>query len=91
MSSVERRQRAGQYRRTHMRLSAIIMVVWGVVSFVIPFFARDLSFHFLGWPFSFWMAAQGSILIYLVIVMVYAYRMNRLDDRLHQPPSQDTP
>jgi putative solute:sodium symporter small subunit len=85
----ERRQRAGQYRRSHIRLSVVLMVVWGLVSFVLPFYARELSFMFLGWPFSFWMAAQGAILVYLAIVIVYAYRMNRLDDQHHQPHHDD--
>lgn len=82
----ERRQRAGQYRRSHIRLSVALMVVWGLVSFVLPFYARELNFMFLGWPFSFWMTAQGAILVYLAIVGIYAYRMNRLDDQHHQPP-----
>jgi putative solute:sodium symporter small subunit len=86
MTPTERRIRSGQYRRSHIRLSVALMVVWGLVSFVLPFYARELSFVFLGWPFSFWMAAQGAILVYLAIVVVYAYRMNRLDDHHQQPP-----
>jgi len=30
-----------------------------------------------GWPFDFWMAAQGCVLIYLLIVSVYAWLVNR--------------
>jgi putative solute:sodium symporter small subunit len=33
--------------------------VWFVVTFVVAYFARDLNFNFFGWPFSFWVAAQG--------------------------------
>lgn len=86
MSSPEKRQRTEHYRRSHWRLSVSLMLVWLVVSFVTPFFARELSFELLGWPFSFWMAAQGAILIYLVIVVLYARHMNRLDDEYKQPP-----
>lgn len=86
MSPLERRHKAVQYRRTHLRLSVVLMTIWALVSFVVPFFARELDFMFLSWPFSFWMAAQGAILIYLVIVWVYAHRMNQLDDQHHQPP-----
>lgn len=42
-------------------------------------FARDLSFTFFGWPFSFWMASQGSLVIYVVIIWFYARYMNQLD------------
>ena len=34
--------------------------------FVVGYYARDLNFNFFGWPFSFWMAAQGSLIIYVV-------------------------
>jgi len=82
------RDRLTTHRKKTNRMSLVLMLVWGVVSFVIPMYARDLDFLFFDWPFSFWMAAQGSILIYMIIVVVYAYRMNKLDDQYHQ--SDDT-
>lgn len=54
------------------RLTAVLLVIWFLVTFVGVFFARSLNFTFLGWPFSFYMAAQGSLLIYLLIVYLYA-------------------
>jgi putative solute:sodium symporter small subunit len=81
MSHVPDRAHRLRYRQTHTRLSVVLMLIWFVVSFVIPFYAREWAFPFMNWPFSFWMAAQGSILIYIMIVVVYAYRMNRLDDQ----------
>ncbi|MCH4589900.1 DUF4212 domain-containing protein, partial [Achromobacter xylosoxidans] len=44
-------------------------------------FARGLSFDFIGWPFSFWMAAYGAPLAYLIIICIYARIMNRADQR----------
>ena len=41
--------------------------------------ARELSFDFFGWTFAFYMAAQGSLIIYVVIIWYYARYMNRLD------------
>jgi putative solute:sodium symporter small subunit len=41
--------------------------------------ARDLSFSFFGWPFSFWMGAQGSLVVYVLIIVYYAHYMNKLD------------
>jgi putative solute:sodium symporter small subunit len=43
------------------------------------YFARDLNFIFFGWPFSFWAAAQGSLIVYVVIIWFYARYMNQLD------------
>ncbi|HBH37011.1 MAG TPA: DUF4212 domain-containing protein [Curvibacter sp.] len=68
-----------QYWRKNLNITAILLVIWFVVTYVVSYFARDLSFSFFGWPFSFWMAAQGSLIIYVVIIGFYARYMNKLD------------
>lgn len=67
--------------RHNLRLTAGLLVVWALVTFGITFFARELDFRFFGWSFSFWMAAQGALLVYLVLIGLYARVMNRLDRR----------
>jgi putative solute:sodium symporter small subunit len=67
------------YWQKNLRLTSILLAIWFVATFVMAYFARDLSFSFFGWPFSFYMAAQGSLIIYLIIIWVYARTMNRLD------------
>jgi putative solute:sodium symporter small subunit len=62
-----------------LRITAILLSIWFVVTFVMAFFARDLNFNFFGWPFSFYMAAQGSLVVYVAIIMFYAHYMNKLD------------
>ena len=68
-----------QYWRKNLQITAVLLALWFVVTFVVSFFARDLSFNFFGWPFSFWMAAQGSLVVYVGIIWFYARTMNRLD------------
>jgi putative solute:sodium symporter small subunit len=58
-------------------LTAVLLLVWLLVSFGPSFFARDLSVMVRGWPLYFWMAAQGSILLFICIVVIYAWLMNR--------------
>ena len=65
--------------RRSQRITALLLCVWFVVSFGVPFFARELSLPVFGWPFSFWMAAQGALIVYVVLVWVYARLMHRLD------------
>jgi putative solute:sodium symporter small subunit len=67
-----------------LALKAGLLAVWAGISFVCCFFARDLSFMVGGWPFSYWMAAQGAVLGFIAIVAVYATVMQRLapDDAL---------
>ncbi|RZJ22954.1 MAG: DUF4212 domain-containing protein [Haliea sp.] len=67
------------YWRKNRLVIAVLLVIWFIVTFVVSYFARALSFNFFGWPFSFWMGAQGSVLVYLAIIGFYAWYMNRLD------------
>jgi len=75
-----RAARARHWRRTQ-RLTAALLLAWFVVGFVVTWFARDLDFPFFGWPFSFWVAAQGGVVVFVVLIAVYARRMAR-NDRL---------
>ena len=68
-----------QYWQKNLNITAVLMAVWFVVTFAVSFFARDLSFTFFGWPFSFRMASQGSLIIYVLIIWFYARYMNQLD------------
>ncbi|MBC7376704.1 MAG: DUF4212 domain-containing protein [Burkholderiaceae bacterium] len=61
-------------------LKASLLVLWAAVSFGFCFFARDLDFMLAGWPFNYWMAAQGAILVFIAILAFYAWTMNRIDD-----------
>ena len=67
------------YWRKNLRITSILLAIWFVVTYVMAYFARDLAFNFAGRPFSFWMAAQGSLVVYVVIIAYYAHYMNKLD------------
>lgn len=68
-----------RYWRKNLRMTALLLVVWFGVTFGVSYFARELSFSFFGWPFSFWMGAQGTLVVYCLIIGFYAWYMNRLD------------
>ena len=68
-----------EYWRRNLNLTGVLLVIWFVVTFVLAYFARDLSFNFFGWPFSFYMGAQGALIVYLLIIWYYASAMNKLD------------
>jgi len=77
---MEKNERFKQHYWTKLRrITSILLVVWFIPTFGISFFANELTFDFFGWPFSFWMASQGSLLIYLAIVWIYALVVNKLD------------
>lgn len=68
-----------RYWQKNLRITAILMAIWFVVTYVVGYFARDLNFSFFGWPFSFWMGGQGALIVYVVIIAYYASYMNKLD------------
>jgi putative solute:sodium symporter small subunit len=68
-----------RYWRKNLRVTAVLLVIGFVVTFGVSYFARDLNFNFFGWPFSFWMGAQGTLMVYFLIIGFYAWYMGRLD------------
>ena len=44
-----------------MRVTGWLLAVWFAVTFGVSFFARELNVVVLGWPLSFWVAAQGAL------------------------------
>ncbi len=72
-------ERHHEYWRKNLRITSILLAIWFVVTYVVGYFARDLNFNFFGWPFSFWVAAQGALIVYVLIIGFYAWYMHRLD------------
>jgi putative solute:sodium symporter small subunit len=70
---------AAEYWKKNLKITAMLLIVWFAVSFVLVFYSRELMFDFFGWPFSFWIAAQGALVVYCLIIWYYARFMNRLD------------
>lgn len=64
--------------RSVLALKLGLLALWAGVSFGSVFFARSLDFPVLGWPFGYWLAAQGALLAFVAIVAVYAWAMQRL-------------
>ena len=58
----------------------MLISLWFSSTFGIIYFARELAdFTVFGWPFSFYMAAQGLTLLYLAILAAYVIHMRKLD------------
>ena len=79
---------AAHWRRS-LGLTAALLALWFTVTFGVAYFARELAFDFFGWPFSFWMGAQGALVAYWLITLVYARVMNRLDPRRVPGPTDE--
>ena len=78
-----------KYWRKLSIVTISLLLLWFLVTFVASFFARELTFNFFGWPFSFWLGAQGSMMIYLLIVWFYAFYVNKLDSEFEEKSTNE--
>ncbi len=73
-----------EYWRRNLRLVGGLLVVWFVVSYGFGIFWVDglnaVRIPGTGFPLGFWFAQQGSIYVFVALIFVYVWRMNRLDD-----------
>ena len=73
-------QRQGAYWQRNLRLTGVLLVIWFLATFVVIWYARELNeLVIAGFPLAFYMGAQGSLLIYLLLIWFYARRMNQFD------------
>lgn len=76
--------RAEHWRQTR-RITIALLLLWATTVFGAVFFARELSgMTLFGWPLSFYLAAQGALLVFLAIIGGYAWRMRVLDRRYRE-------
>lgn len=79
-----------EYWRKNLVITAVLMVIWFIVTFVEAWYARELNqITFLGFPLGFYMSAQGSLIIYVVIIWYYARYMNKLDIEYNVDEGED--
>lgn len=72
--------KADAYWRRTRRLTFILIIFWIFVTFGLTWFARTINeVVILGFPLGFYIAAQGALVIYLVIIWWYNRRMKKLD------------
>ena len=74
--------RASFWRKTQ-RITLALLAAWLLVTLSAPWFARDLhDFHVFGFPLGYWFAAEGALLLYLAIIIIYVVVMDRLEAQL---------
>ncbi|MCK0171809.1 DUF4212 domain-containing protein [Aliiroseovarius sp. S1123] len=69
------------YWSANLRIIVISLVIWAIVSFGFGILLRPMLSGIAvgGTDLGFWFAQQGSIIIFLILIFNYAFRMNKLD------------
>lgn len=88
--SLSEKQR--QYWRRNLKLTAALLALWFVVSFVFAWFAVPLSslvIPLLDFPAAYYIGAQGALIVYVLILFFYARRMRRYDREFDVDEGED--
>jgi putative solute:sodium symporter small subunit len=74
-------QQRDEYWRYNVRLTTILLAIWFVVTYIISGVLAGWlnNYSILGFPLGYYMAAQGSLAIYVIEIAIYARLMNRKD------------
>ncbi|SPF77096.1 hypothetical protein ALP8811_02119 [Aliiroseovarius pelagivivens] len=69
------------YWSANLRIIKISLVIWAIVSFGFGILLRPMLSGIAvgGTDLGFWFAQQGSIIVFLILIFNYAFRMNKLD------------
>ncbi|KAF0807599.1 hypothetical protein A6D6_00596 [Alcanivorax xiamenensis] len=78
-----REKNARDYWAANLRLIFSYLVVWFVVSYGFGILLVDQlnAIQFFGFKLGFWFAQQGSIYVFLILIVMYAHSMNKLDKK----------
>lgn len=70
-----------QYWKKNLRMLSILLAIWFLVSYGCGIlFAEALNVYKIGgFPLGFWFAQQGCIYVFVILIFVYVWYMNRLD------------
>ncbi|SDB55206.1 putative solute:sodium symporter small subunit [Desulfonatronum thiosulfatophilum] len=73
--------RMDEYWGKNLRLIGILLGIWGLVSFVFGILLVNPLNKIMigGFPLGFWFAQQGSIYVFVVLIFVYCWLMNKMD------------
>lgn len=77
---------ANSYWRSNLKIVSSLLCVWFVVSFGAGILFVDAldTIRFAGFKLGFWMAQQGSILVFVVLILVYIRLMDKLDSQYNE-------
>ncbi len=79
------------YWRENIRTVLMLLAVWFIVSYGMGILFADAldNIQFFGFHLGFWMAQQGSIYCFVILIFVYVYKMNKLDHKYDVDEDRD--
>ena len=72
-----------RYWRANVTIMSVLLTIWAIVGLGCGILFADTlnQFKLGGYPLGFWFAQQGSIMVFVLIILVYCILLNRLDNK----------
>ena len=82
---------AKAYWKENIRIVLSLLAIWFLVSFGMAILFVDVldNIRFFGFKLGFWMAQQGSIYCFVILIFVYVHKMNKLDHKYSVDEDRD--
>lgn len=92
IAAMSREERRRAYWRENVRMIAILLVIWFAAAYLHPPFAKALNdIRILtGFPLGYWLASQGSLVVFVTLIFFYAWYMNNVLDRKYGMDEEDS-
>jgi putative solute:sodium symporter small subunit len=84
-------KRNKEYWNSNLKIVSVLLVIWFLVSFGFGILFSDFldQIKIGGFKLGFWFAQQGSIYIFVILIFVYVYLMQKLDKKISQEEDSD--
>ena len=75
-----------RYWRKNVRIMAVLLSIWAAAGLGCGVLFADVlnRFRLGGFPLGFWFAQQGSIIVFVLLILLYGLLLNRLDGEHHR-------
>lgn len=78
----ERQKQIEAYWAANQRLILTLLAIWFAVAYIPPLFINQFnSIVIAGFPLGYYMGSQGSLVVFVILIFFYAWRMNQLDEQ----------
>ena len=77
----DRQSKLNTYWKANQRLIITLLIIWFVVAYIPPLIINQLNAIVIaGFPLGYYMGSQGSLIVFVLLIFYYAWRMNKMDN-----------